>query len=140
MTNNVNQNMYLIDSIANNSFQLGQNNFIGSQTGLLVQGNGTTGPVVTMNADSFTASAVYYIEEITAPNDIWPSTANVSFDGLVSGFITFAQYQAIRTKILDKFNRFLTQALDWFLILSFLRFQLLRVFLPISGFTTGGGP
>lgn len=102
LTDNVNYNMYLYNSSTNNAFMLGQNQFIGSQRGLTVQGNVTTGPTVTMNADSFTGTTVYYIEEIDAPNDIWPSTSNVFFDGLVSGHITLAEYNAIRTKILDK--------------------------------------
>lgn len=102
LTDNVNYNMYLFNSSTNNAFLLGQNQFIGSQRGLTVQGNVTTGPTVTMNTDSFTGTTVYYIEEIDAPNDIWPSTSTVFFDGLVSGHITLAEYNAIRTKILDK--------------------------------------
>lgn len=95
----------------NQNFQLMNNQFIGSQTGLLVSGvTGTpsTGPIITMNGDSFTGTIGYYIQESqapnTAPNDIWPSTATVSFDGLVSGHITFAEFNFILTKIFDKHN------------------------------------
>lgn len=111
LTDNINQNMYLVNSSTNNAFTLGNNQFIGSQTGLLVQGNITTGPTVTMNTDSFVGSTVYYIQEIDAPNDIWPSTSSVFFDGLVSGHITLAEYNAIRTKILDKRTPVLNPAL-----------------------------
>ena len=85
-------NMDLSSRIGNEPFQLMDNQFIGSQTGLLVSGiTGTpsTGPVITMNRDSFTGTVGFYIQESvapnTAPNDIWPSTATVSFDGLISG-------------------------------------------------------
>jgi hypothetical protein len=57
-----------------------------------------------MNADAFTAAAGYYIDEINAPNNIWPSTATVSFDGLVSGNITPAQYDAILAKLHGNLN------------------------------------
>jgi hypothetical protein len=95
----------------NQNFQLMNNQFIGSQTGLLVSGvtgAPSTGPVITMNGDSFTGTIGYYIQESTAPNtapnDIWPSTATVSFDGLISGHITFAEFSFILTKIFDKHN------------------------------------
>ena len=95
----------------NEPFHLMNNQFIGSQVGLLVSGvTGlpSTGPIVTMNGDSFTGTIGYYIQESiapnTAPNDIWPSTATVSFDGLISGHITFAEFNQILTKIFDKHN------------------------------------
>lgn len=118
LTDNSNYNMFLYDSSGNNAFQLGQNQFIGAINGLGVQGNVSTGPVVTMNADSFTGTTGYFIEETTAPNDIWPSTSNVSFNGLVSGHITFAEYTAIRTQILDKLSPVLNPALG--LVLDFI--------------------
>ncbi len=111
LTDNVNFNMYLVNTTTNASFVLGQNQFIGSQNGLTVEGNVTTGPVVTMNQDSFTTPSIYYIQEIASPNDIWPSTASVSFDGLVSGHITLAEYNQIRTKILDQRSPVLNPAL-----------------------------
>lgn len=100
-------NMELFSS-TNQPFQLMGNQFIGSQTGMLVEGSGTMGPQITMNSDSFVGTAGFYIEEATgllgAPNDIWPSTASVTFDGLMSGFMTFAQFQQVLTKIFDKHN------------------------------------
>ncbi len=89
---------------SNQLFDLSNNQFNGSQIGLLVTGNVTTGPVVTMNGDSFTGTNTYYIKEVTAPNDIWPSTASVSFDGLVSGYMTVAEFNLILTKIYDQHN------------------------------------
>ncbi|CUI18040.1 Conserved hypothetical membrane protein [Candidatus Protochlamydia naegleriophila] len=95
----------------NQPFQLMNNQFIGGQTGLLIYGKtGTpsTGPLITMNGDSFTGTNGYYIQEMTspytAPNDVWPSTATVSFDGLISGHITFAEFNQILTKIFDQHN------------------------------------
>lgn len=119
-------NMDLI-SFTNQPFQLMGNQFIGSQTGLLVQGSSVfgafivnfneddlyiprlpsstlAGPIVTMNSDSFSGTLGYYIQEVSAPNDIWPSTATVSFDGLTSGNMTFMQFLFVLTKIFDKHN------------------------------------
>lgn len=96
-------NMELISS-TDQPFQLANNQFIGSQTGLIVSGSAAAGPIVTMNSDSFTGTAGYYILEDAAPNDIWPSTATVSFDGLLSGQMTFAQFNQVLTKIFDKHN------------------------------------
>jgi IPT/TIG domain len=93
-----------LSSTANQTFQLMDNQFNGSQTGLLVTGDTTVGPVITMNNDSFTGTSGYYIQEVTAPNDIWPSTATVTFDGLLSGYITMAQFNYILTKIYDQHN------------------------------------
>ncbi len=87
------------DTGSNNPYQLMDNQFNGSQTGLQITGITTSGPIVTMNSDSFTGTSGYYIKEITAPNNIWPSTATVSFDGLVSGHITLAEYNAILAKL-----------------------------------------
>ena len=139
LTNNVNYNMYLYDTATNGSFLLGGNQFIGSQNGLGVQGNTTTGPVVTMDADSFTTPAVYYIREIAAPNDIWPSTASVSFDGLVSGHITLAQYNLIRTQILDQRSPVANPALG--LVLDYIvpAAPIVTSVSPNSGLTSGGG-
>lgn len=96
---------------SNQPFHLALNRFIGSQVGLLVSGStGTpsTGPVITMNRDVFTGTIGYYIQENTAPNnapnDIWPSTATVRFDGLISGQMTLAQFNQTLTKIFDKHN------------------------------------
>ncbi len=116
-TDNVNANLYLSDTV-NRAFNLANNQFNGSQVGLQVEGNGPNGPVVTMNADEFVGSTVYYIQEINAPNDIWPSTASVYFDGLISGHITLAEYNQIRTKILDQRSPVLNLALG--LVLDFI--------------------
>lgn len=95
-------NMWLISDISNENFNLMRNQFLNGQMGLYVQGGGSFGPVVTMDMDSFVGTLGYYIEEDAAPNDIWPSTATVSFDGLVSGFMSLAQFQQVMTKIFDK--------------------------------------
>jgi parallel beta-helix repeat protein len=103
-------NMEILSTLPglNPPFQLMDNQFIGSQTGILVTGDDTAGPVITMNGDSFTGTRGYYIQEVTAPNgapnNIWPSTATVSFDGLISGHITMAQFNQILTKIYDQHN------------------------------------
>jgi parallel beta-helix repeat protein len=140
LTDNVNYNMYLIDTVANESFQLGHNQFIGSQNGLGVEGNVTTGPVVSMNTDSFTGTTGYFIQEINAPNDIWPSTATVSFNGLISGHITFAQYTAIRTQILDQrspvFNPSLGLVLDFIIPTAPTLTSISPTFGPDTGGTT----
>ncbi len=103
ISNSVNINMFL-QSDTNLPFALSNNHFIGSPIGLSVQGNTAVGPLVTMNADVFAGQTNYYIFEQTAPNDIWPTTDTVSFDGLVSGSMTFAQYNQVLTKIFDKHN------------------------------------
>lgn len=108
ITSNIMNNIPFINmeiiATTDQPFQLANNQFIGSQTGMLVTGNATAGPIITMNADSFTGTSGYYIQEVAAPNDIWPSTATVSFDGLVSGYITLAQFNQILTKIFDQHN------------------------------------
>lgn len=86
------------------NFALSDNQFFGSSIGLLVTGSGAAGPVVTMDSDAFVGTRDFYVYEVTAPNDIWPSTATVSFDGLISGHMTFAQFNQILTKIHDKHN------------------------------------
>ena len=96
-------NMDLFSS-TDQPFQLMNNQFNGSATGLLVTGSTPLGPEVTMSHDTFTGTAGYYIHEVTAPHDIWPSTATVTFDGMVSGFITFPQFNALLLKIFDKHN------------------------------------
>lgn len=102
MTNNVSTNMFL-QSTANQPFNLSNNQFIGSLIGLMLQGSGATGPVVTMSHDAFVGSQSFYIVESMAPNDIWPSTQTVSFDGLISGFnMTFAQFQVIQGKLIGQ--------------------------------------
>jgi hypothetical protein len=88
-----------LSSTTDQPFNLNLNQFNGSQLGLLITGNTATGPIVTMNGDSFTGTIGYYIQEITSPNDIWPSTATVFFDGLISGHITFAEFTAILAKV-----------------------------------------
>lgn len=103
MNNIPSENMEL-NSSTNQPFSLSNNQFIGSQTGLVISGSGAEGPVVTMNHDSFVGTIGFYIQEVAAPNDVWPSTASVSFDGLVSGHMTFAQFQQVLTKIFDKHN------------------------------------
>lgn len=103
ITNIPNIDMELISS-TDQIFQLSNNQFIDSQTGILVTGNTSAGPIVSMNADSFQGTSGYYIQEVNAPNDIWPSTANVSFNGLVSGHMTTGEYNFVLTKIFDQHN------------------------------------
>lgn len=98
MNNIPDVNMELISS-TDQPFTLGGNQFIGSQTGLIITGNVTDGPIVTMNGDAFIGTIGDYIQEVDAPNDIWPSTATVSFDGLLSGHITFVEFMMILSKI-----------------------------------------
>lgn len=93
-----------LSSSTNQPFSLSQNRMIGSKTGLLITGNTMSGPIVTMNADVFSGTTGYYIQEVTAPNDVWPSTASVTFDGLLSGHMTLAQFNTVLTKIFDKHN------------------------------------
>jgi|GEM_PF-2792753 len=104
MTNIPGIAMDLIASSTNEPFTLSGNHFVGGQTGLSVTGNTTTGPVVTMNADTFTGTTGDYITETTAPNDIWPSTQTVYFDGLLSGHMTPAEFNQVLAKIVDKHN------------------------------------
>ncbi len=93
-----------LSSSTNQPFNLSQNRMIGSKTGLLITGNTTTGPIVTMNGDAFSGTTGYYIQEVSSPNDVWPSTASVTFDGLLSGLMTSAQFTTVLTKIFDKHN------------------------------------
>lgn len=103
--NVLNFNMELVTNNGTNQiFNLSNNQFNGSQTGLYIAGNGVAGPIVNMDSDSFVGTAGYYIQEVAAPNDVWPTTATVSFDGLVSGHITMAEYLQIRTQIYDQVN------------------------------------
>lgn len=97
--NNISTNMDLTSSTTQ-SFQLMNNQFIGGQTGLLITGNTTVGPIVTMDTDSFTGTSGYFIEEVTSPNDVWPSSATVFFDGLLSGHMTLAEFNFVLSKIL----------------------------------------
>lgn len=101
-------NMDLSTTASDQNFQLMNNQFFGSQVGMLVSGTSTSGPVIVMDGDSFIGTTGYYIQESTspngAPNDIWPSTSNVSFDGLVSGHMTVAEYNNVLAKIFDKHN------------------------------------
>jgi hypothetical protein len=98
MNNIPNVNMDIISS-TDQAFNLSGNQFIGSNTGLLITGNSTTGPIVTMDGDTFSGSLNYYIQEVSSPNDIWPSTSSVTFDGLISGSISLTEYDQILNKI-----------------------------------------
>ena len=124
-----------LSSSTDQTFQLMNNQFNGSQTGLLVTGSTTVGPIITMNHDSFTGTVGYYIQEVTAPHDIWPSTATVTFDGLLSGHITMTQFNQILSKIYDQHN---DPALG--LVLDFITpsAPTLTYIAPTSGPTTGG--
>lgn len=124
-----------LSSSTDQTFQLMNNDFNGSQTGLLVTGNTTVGPIITMNHDSFTGTVGYYIQEVTAPHDIWPSTATVTFDGLLSGHITMTQFNQILSKIYDYHN---DSALG--LVLDYITPSVptLTYIAPTSGPTTGG--
>lgn len=101
--NSANQNIFLSSS-TNQPFLLENNTLIGSQTGLLVQGSGSAGPEVTMVGGQFIGTTGFYIQMDACPNNIWPSTASVTFDGLISGEITRAQFEFLLTKIFDKHN------------------------------------
>jgi hypothetical protein len=102
--NNVQIGMELLSTLANRSFNLSNNQINFTDTGIQIFGGVAVGPVVTMNGDAFTNASTYYIQEIDAPNDVWPSTATVSFDGLVSGYISFAQFNQLLIKIFDQHN------------------------------------
>jgi hypothetical protein len=93
-----------LSSSTNQSFFLKDNQFNGSEIGLLITGNSSTGPILTFDKDFFNGSTNYFIQEVAAPNDSWPSTASVSFDGLLSGHITMTQFNDILSKIDDQHN------------------------------------
>ena len=76
------------------------NTFDSSTYGLVVTGNATdtAGPIVRMHNDTFLedfTNSKYYIQMVSCPNDIWPSTRTVSFNGLISGEMTLAQFNAL---------------------------------------------
>ncbi|MES2345144.1 MAG: IPT/TIG domain-containing protein [Chlamydiota bacterium] len=124
-----------LDSSTDQPFQLSDNTFIGSQVGLLVNGNTTAGPIVTMHNDAFIATIGYYIEEFNAPNPMWPSTATVSFDGLRSGHITMFEYNQIQAKLFGKLqDGALGLILDYITPIPPLLFNVN----PTSGPSTGG--
>ncbi len=105
MTNIPGIAMDLIDDTGTDEpFQLSGNHFVGGQTGLSVTGVTTTGPQVTMGSDTFAGTTGNYITESTSPHNIWPSTQSVSFDGLLSGHVTFAEFNQILAKIFDQHN------------------------------------
>ncbi len=103
MNNIPDVNMDLVSN-TNQQFNLSHNRMIGSKTGLLITGNIAVGPIVTMNADTFSGTTGYYVQEVSSPNDVWPSTASVTFDGLISGHMTSAQFTTVLAKIFDKHN------------------------------------
>ena len=134
INNMPNVNMDL-SSTTDQTFQLMDNQINGSQTGLLVTGNTTLGPQITMNHDSFIGTSGYYIQEVTAPHNIWPSTSSVTFDGLLSGHITMAQFDHILTKIYDQHNDpTLGLVLDYITPSA----PTLTYISPTSGLTSGG--
>ncbi len=62
------------------------NTFDSSTYGLVVNGNSTdtAGPIVSMHNDTFLetyARSTYYIQMVSCPNDIWPTTETVSLMG-----------------------------------------------------------
>lgn len=91
-----------LSSPVNETFQLMGNQINGSTTGIFVTGISVMGPQITMNQDSFSGTTGDFILENGAPNDIWPSTASVSFNGLVSGSITLTQFNQLLTQIVDQ--------------------------------------
>jgi hypothetical protein len=101
LTDNSEQGVYL-NSIVNQTMSLSDNTFVGGSNGLVIVGGGTTGPVVTMNADIFSNIGDKYITLVADPNDLWNSTQEVSFDGMVSGQISYEQFLGIEAKIVDK--------------------------------------
>lgn len=96
-------NMYLYSS-TNQPFQLSGNIFNPCDVGLAAEGTGAVGPQVTMNQDIFNGEPTFYIQLINNPNNTWPSTASVSFSGLVSGYITFQQYLYIQSHLDGQFQ------------------------------------
>jgi hypothetical protein len=105
MTNIPGIAMDLIDGPSTDEpFQLSGNHFVGGLTGLSVTGDTTTGPQVTMSSDTFAGTTGDYITETTSPHDIWSSTQSVSFDGLLPGHMTLAEFNQILTKIFDQHN------------------------------------
>lgn len=96
-------NMYLLSS-TNQPYQLNSNIFNPCDIGLAAEGTGTEGPQVSMNLDVFNGTPTLYIQLINNPNDIWPTTANVSLNGLVSGFITFEQFLEIQSRLQGNFQ------------------------------------
>jgi hypothetical protein len=100
--NNIPDTNMELSSSTDQPFQLGNNQFIGSNLGLLIEGNPPFGPTVTLNGDAFVGTVGYYIQETDSPHDVWPSTATASFDGLISGHITLAEYNYILSKMFGK--------------------------------------
>ncbi len=91
--------------IPNPLFFMANNIIIGGPIGMEVEGSVTAGPVVSMNSDSFAGQTEDFIIMNACPNDIWPTTDTVSFDGLISGVnMTFAEFLQTLTKIIDKHN------------------------------------
>lgn len=103
ITNNGNQGVYLT-SPDNSAFALANNVIVGSSEGLVVEGTGTQGPVITMNGDVFTTIGDKYVQMINCPNDIWNSTETVKFDGLVFGEMSYLQFLGLLDKIVDQHN------------------------------------
>ena len=90
---------------------LRKNKIIATPTPFLNRGaNLVTGIVVggpysriSMDHDEFTGEFGYYIYNQT-PLDLWPSTATVSFNGLVPGHMSRSEYTSVLGKIYDKHN------------------------------------
>lgn len=93
-----------LKSVTNQHFDLAYNQINGSKIGFAITGNTNAGPVITMNSDSFAGAQEYYIQKELSPNDIWLSTASVSFDGLVPGHMTEQEFSRVLAKIFDWHN------------------------------------
>lgn len=91
-----------LSSLSDRAFALAGNRFVDDASGLEVFGASTTGPIVTMNGDRFSGIAGNYIALNATPHDIWPTTANVRFDGLQSGHMSLAQFNGVLAKIVDR--------------------------------------
>lgn len=65
--------------------------------GLYVQGSpdGSAGPQVSMHGDVFLGSSQYYVQLVSSPVDIWPTTKSVSFNGLRWSNMTREQFEEL---------------------------------------------
>lgn len=98
-------------STTDQTFKLINNQWINGVDGLYIQGNTTSGPLVSINGDKFTNLSNYYIALYDAPHNVYSQSgsAHMTFDGLDSGLynvnhspLTLAQFTAINNKIYDQ--------------------------------------
>ena len=65
--------------------------------GLYVQGSpdGLAGPQMNMNRDSFLGASQYFVQLVLSPIDIWPTSNEVSYNGVNSSNMTAEQFNAL---------------------------------------------